>query len=43
MQLFVVYFGLPLLGLNVSAWLAVAIALTAHISLIAEAKSGGKA
>lgn len=32
MQLFVVYFGLPLLGLDVSAWLAVAIALTAHAS-----------
>jgi polar amino acid transport system permease protein len=32
MQLFLVYFGLPLLGLNVSAWLAVAIALTAHAS-----------
>ena len=32
LQLFVVYFGLPLLGLNVNAWLAVAIALTAHAS-----------
>jgi polar amino acid transport system permease protein len=32
MQLFLVYFGLPLLGLNVSAWVAVAIALTAHAS-----------
>lgn len=32
LQLFVVYFGLPLLGLNVSAWLAVAVALTAHAS-----------
>lgn len=32
MQLFVVFFGLPLLGVNVSAWLAVAIALTAHAS-----------
>ena len=32
MQLFLVYYGLPLLGLDVSAWLAVAIALTAHAS-----------
>lgn len=32
MQLFVVFFGLPLLGFNVSAWGAVAIALTAHAS-----------
>lgn len=32
MQLFVVYFGLPLFGLDVAAWLAVAIALTAHAS-----------
>jgi polar amino acid transport system permease protein len=32
MQLFLVYFGLPLLGLNVRAWVAVAIALTAHAS-----------
>ncbi|MDT1061038.1 amino acid ABC transporter permease [Paracoccus sp. CPCC 101403] len=32
MQLFVVFFGLPLFGLNVSAWAAVAIALTAHAS-----------
>lgn len=32
MQLFVVFFGLPLLGVNVSAWLAVAIALTGHAS-----------
>ncbi|MBC8719682.1 amino acid ABC transporter permease [Ochrobactrum sp. Marseille-Q0166] len=32
MQLFVVFFGLPLLGVNVNAWLAVAIALTAHAS-----------
>lgn len=32
MQLFVVYFGLPLLGLTISAWAAVAVALTAHAS-----------
>lgn len=32
MQLFVVYFGLPLLGLNPPAWAAVAVALTAHAS-----------
>lgn len=32
MQLFVVYFGLPLLGLNPPAWGAVAVALTAHAS-----------
>ncbi len=32
MQLFVVYFGLPLIGMDVTAWLAVAIALTAHAS-----------
>lgn len=32
MQLFVVYFGLPLLGLDVPAWGAVAVALTAHAS-----------
>lgn len=32
MQLFVVFFGLPLLGISVNAWLAVAIALTAHAS-----------
>lgn len=32
MQLFVVYFGLPLLGVTVPAWGAVAIALTAHAS-----------
>ncbi|ARJ69717.1 amino acid ABC transporter permease [Paracoccus contaminans] len=32
MQLFVVYFGLPLLGLNPPAWVAVAAALTAHAS-----------
>lgn len=32
MQLFVVFFGLPLLGINVNAWLAVAISLTAHAS-----------
>lgn len=32
MQLFVVYFGLPLLGFDVPAWGAVAVALTAHAS-----------
>ncbi|WP_347269037.1 amino acid ABC transporter permease [Paracoccus sp. (in: a-proteobacteria)] len=32
LQLFVVFFGLPLFGVNVSAWAAVAIALTAHAS-----------
>ncbi|SNR44490.1 amino acid ABC transporter permease [Paracoccus sediminis] len=32
MQLFVVYFGLPLFGVTVPAWGAVAIALTAHAS-----------
>ena len=32
MQLFVVFFGLPLFGLNVDPWLAVAVALTAHAS-----------
>ena len=32
MQLFVVYFGLPLLGLAPPAWGAVAVALTAHAS-----------
>ncbi|MFC3629306.1 amino acid ABC transporter permease [Paracoccus angustae] len=32
MQLFVVYFGLPLIGLDPPAWGAVAIALTAHAS-----------
>ena len=32
MQLFVVYFGLPLFGLDVASWAAVAIALTAHAS-----------
>ena len=32
MQLFVVYFGLPLIGLDVPAWGAVAVALTAHAS-----------
>lgn len=32
MQLFLVYFGLPLAGVTVSPWLAVAIALTAHAS-----------
>ncbi len=32
MQLFVAYFGLPLLGFNVPAWAAVAVALTAHAS-----------
>jgi polar amino acid transport system permease protein len=32
MQLFVVYFGLPLLGLDPPAWGAVAVALTAHAS-----------
>ena len=32
MQLFVAYFGLPLLGFNLPAWGAVAIALTAHAS-----------
>lgn len=32
MQLFVVYFGLPLFGMNVPAWAAVAVALTAHAS-----------
>ena len=32
MQLFVAYFGLPLMGFNVPAWAAVAVALTAHAS-----------
>ena len=32
MQLFVVYFGLPLLGFSPPAWVAVAVALTAHAS-----------
>lgn len=32
MQLFVVFFGLPLFGVNVDPWLAVALALTAHAS-----------
>lgn len=32
MQLFVAYFGLPLLGFNLPAWGAVGIALTAHAS-----------
>ncbi|MDX3809439.1 amino acid ABC transporter permease [Bosea thiooxidans] len=32
MQLFVAYFGLPLLGFNLPAWAAVSIALTAHAS-----------
>ncbi|WP_457298927.1 amino acid ABC transporter permease [Phyllobacterium sp. P5_D12] len=32
MQLFVAYFGLPLLGFNLPAWAAVGIALTAHAS-----------
>lgn len=32
MQLFVIYFGLPLLGLRVPAWLAVGIAFAAHAS-----------
>ncbi len=32
MQLFVAYFGLPLLGFDLPAWAAVAIALTAHAS-----------
>jgi polar amino acid transport system permease protein len=32
MQLFVAYFGLPLMGFNLPAWAAVAIALTAHAS-----------
>jgi len=32
MQLFVVYFGLPLIGIVVPAWGAVAVALTAHAS-----------
>ncbi|MGV6875026.1 amino acid ABC transporter permease [Pseudochelatococcus sp. B33] len=32
MQLFVAYFGLPLLGFNLPAWGAVSIALTAHAS-----------
>ncbi len=32
MQLFLVYFGLPLLGFDVAPWLAVAIALTLHAS-----------
>lgn len=32
MQLFVAYFGLPLLGFDLPAWGAVAIALTAHAS-----------
>ena len=32
MQLFLVYFGLPLIGVTIPAWGAVAIALTAHAS-----------
>ncbi|MCJ7995659.1 amino acid ABC transporter permease [Rhizobium cremeum] len=32
MQLFVVYYGVALLGLNVDAWIAVAIAFTLHAS-----------
>lgn len=32
MQLFVAYFGLPLLGLDLPAWAAVSVALTAHAS-----------
>ena len=32
MQLFVVYYGVALVGLNVDAWLAVAIAFTLHAS-----------
>jgi polar amino acid transport system permease protein len=32
MQLFVAYFGLPLLGFDLPAWAAVGIALTAHAS-----------
>ena len=32
MQLFVVYFGLPLFGISIPAWGAVAVALTAHAS-----------
>jgi polar amino acid transport system permease protein len=32
MQLFVAYFGLPLLGFDLAAWAAVSIALTAHAS-----------
>lgn len=32
MQLFMAYFGLPLLGFNFPAWAAVAVALTAHAS-----------
>ncbi|KQO83790.1 amino acid ABC transporter permease [Rhizobium sp. Leaf262] len=32
MQLFVVYYGVALLGLNIDAWLAVAIAFTLHAS-----------
>jgi polar amino acid transport system permease protein len=32
MQLFVVYYGVALVGINVSAWLAVAIAFTLHAS-----------
>lgn len=32
MQLFVVYFGLPLLGLKLDAWIAVAIGFTLHAS-----------
>jgi len=32
MQLFVVFFGLPLIGLEVAPWLAVGIAFTAHAS-----------
>lgn len=32
MQLFIVYFGLPLLGLKLDAWIAVAIGFTLHAS-----------
>ncbi|MGR8964267.1 amino acid ABC transporter permease (plasmid) [Rhizobium leguminosarum] len=32
MQLFVIYFGLPIVGLEVPAWVAVGLAFTAHAS-----------
>ncbi len=39
MQLFVVYYGVALLGIDVSAWLAVAIAFT-YMRVHSSAKSG---
>ncbi len=42
MQLFVVYYGVALIGLNVDAWIAVAIAFTLHASAYL-ARSGAAA